>query len=166
MHDATRNDLSQWVLGIPLCHSSQVDDRLLGGFVPPEVRKGSTFTIQNCELLAQKWLIIIVLRTAKPLGPGIPLCQPPWSGKALLGGLVPPVCQPKKLNWPIFKDICWDWHRPLGSKNWCFLMFSFPLCKEVSPRSSDQALLGRSHQPVARSGYRPRTLGYRHCWAG
>ena len=36
---APQNDLSQWVLGIPLCHSSQVDDRLLGGFVPPEVRK-------------------------------------------------------------------------------------------------------------------------------
>ena len=36
---ALQNDLSQWVLGIPLCHSSQVDDRLLGGFVPPEVRK-------------------------------------------------------------------------------------------------------------------------------
>ena len=47
-----------------------------------------------------------------------------------------------------------------------FYMFSFPSCKEVSPRSSDQGLLGRSHQPVARSGYRPRTLGYRHCWAG
>ena len=60
--------------------------------------KRSTFTIQNCELLARKWLIIIVLRTAKPLGPGIPLCQPPWSGKALLGGLVPPVCQPKKVK--------------------------------------------------------------------
>ena len=39
MHNVTQNDLSQWVLGIPLCHSSEVDDRLLGGFVPPEVRK-------------------------------------------------------------------------------------------------------------------------------
>ena len=39
MHNVTQNDLSQWVLGIPLCHSSEVDDRSLGGFVPPEVRK-------------------------------------------------------------------------------------------------------------------------------
>ena len=44
---APQNDLSQWVLGIPLCHSSEVDDRSLGGFVPPEVRKDQLSQIVN-----------------------------------------------------------------------------------------------------------------------
>ena len=97
--------------------------------------------------------------------PGFPLCQPPRSGKALLGGLVPPVCQPKAKLTNISRYML-GLAQATRKQKLVIFMFSFPLCKEVSPRSSDQALLGRSHQPVARSGYRPRTLGYRHCWAG
>ena len=51
---APQNDLSQWVLGIPLCHSSEVDDRSLGGFVPPEVRKDQLSQIVN--FLPKKYL--------------------------------------------------------------------------------------------------------------